>query len=265
MAPPTQQHKQGSVTCEGLCLSSVVPPAFVTFSPFLLLLPPPPLWYDTLWGKTHIFGIPLCPLPKIRITLPLSTDAYWKGFVFCLFVLFCFSPHSPGYWGTVFPLPFLAFLIRFNEREKGCFLSKCRVEQWRKHFQSAHGNCREEWIGSWALRLRGRLATDNSRGKRQKEGRASELRGREWEGQEAGLPGEWFEASCRNSVSQDKSVYMWPNVLPEASWVWFRTKPSALPMSKFHKLLLLFSLLCNRKWNYHLYFVMFCNKGLQKH
>lgn len=129
--------------------------------------------------------------------------------------------------------------------------------------ECTQGNCREELMGSWALRLRGRLTTESSKGKRQKERRASELRGREWEGQEAGLPGEWLGASCKNSVTQDKSEYMWPNLLPEASWVWFKIKPSALLRSKFHILLLLFSLLCNRKWNYYLYFVMLCDKGLR--
>lgn len=92
MAPPTQQYKQGSVTCEGLCLSLVASPAFVTFSPsfFVSLLP----FYDmTLWGKTHIFGIPLCPLPKIRITLPLSTDACEKILFFAC--LFCSASPPP--------------------------------------------------------------------------------------------------------------------------------------------------------------------------
>lgn len=174
MAPPTQQYKQGSVTCEGLCLSLVASPAFVTFSPsfFVSLLP----FYDmTLWGKTHIFGIPLCPLPKIRITLPLSTDACEKILFFAC--LFCSAsppppPHSPSNWGTVFPLPFLAFLLRFNEREKGCFLSECCVEQWRNHFQSAHSGTAGKnglGLGLWDWEVDWPQITAGERDKRREE------------------------------------------------------------------------------------------------
>lgn len=115
MVPPTQQGEHGSVTCEKLCLSFVASLAFVTFSPFPLLFPPPPLWYDTLWGKTHMIGIPLCPLPKIRITPTFFTDA-------CLFCsAFTTPPTLPVTGEQYFPFhSWLSWLGSMRGR-KGVF------------------------------------------------------------------------------------------------------------------------------------------------
>lgn len=120
--------------------SAWLPPLLLSLSPpsfFVSLLP---LYDMTHYGAKHTYlgsHYVLCPRLELHC---LSPQRLMERFCFLLvcFVLLPPAPHSPGNWGTVFPLPFLAFLLRFNEREKGCFLSECCVEQWRNHFQSAH-------------------------------------------------------------------------------------------------------------------------------
>ena len=131
-----------------------------------------------------------------------------------------------------------------SRRETVHFLMEFSVKHWRKHF---HRIDTRQLLGKtgWLLCSKSKQKTD-FKGSRRKE---RKTRKRVWEKQEA----DWLTRSVPGHKLQKKSVPKdMCHLLPEASWVWLRTKPSVLLSSKFDIFftIVIFFLLLNGKLKY---------------